>query len=40
MSSYVLFQLVKGLVLLLIVCAYVLIERWHKSHPNSSALHN
>jgi len=33
MSSYILFELVKGLVLLIIVCALVLMERWHKNHP-------
>lgn len=34
MSSYILFELVKALVLLVIFCVYIFFERRHGNHPS------
>ncbi|WP_281172911.1 hypothetical protein [Desulfobulbus elongatus] len=34
MSSYILFELVKSAVVLMIVGALLLIERWRRNHPH------
>jgi len=39
MSSFILFELVKGVVLGVIICLLIFIERWHKNHPHPPGLH-
>jgi|GEM_PF-6047919 len=39
MSSYILFELVKGVVLVVVVGALILIEWWHRNHPHPPSWH-